>query len=153
MKKSQLIIMGVISVFSLLLATTDVNAASYKSISIGTNYKGKWIWDTGIDSSGAATISANNFKKFGYSGDLNVKPNASFLKSKFLDNSSYVLEAPIIHLAGHGNQSGMFFKYYNSDDYETGVLNGVNQTIDGVVYAGIQSYNMNNVRMFIFKSR
>ena len=53
MKKSQLIIMGVISVFSLLLATTDVNAASYKSISIGTNYKGKWIWDTGIDSSGA----------------------------------------------------------------------------------------------------
>lgn len=140
--------------FALLLFLATINtvsAATYETVSIGTNYKGKWIWDTGIDSSGAATNSYNKFNTMtSYTSFLYTKPNATLLKGTNITGTK-VLETPIIHLAGHGNSNGMYFKYYNSADYETGVLNGYNSTSDGVVYAGIKSYDMSKVRLLIFQ--
>lgn len=133
------------------LSSNNVFAVSYESISVGTNYKGKWIWDTGIDSSGAATISANNFKKFGYSGYLNTTPNAQFFQGKTITSENYILETPIIHLAGHGKPSGMNFKYYNSKDYETSVVIGNTRVVDGVTLVGLSNYDLTKVRLFIFQ--
>lgn len=133
-----------------LIVSPSVSAATYETVSIGTNYKGKWIWDTGIDSSGAATISYNQFNSMGYTSFLYTKPNYNTLIGTNLTGTK-VLESTVVHLAGHASSTSMTFKYNNSSDYETGVYYDYNYIISGVHYAGIRSFNMSKVKLLIFQ--
>lgn len=150
MKKTKAIKYLIFTLVLGLIVSSSVSAATYETVSIGTNYEGKWIWDIDIDSSNTATISYNQFKSMGYTSFLYTKPNYNTLIGTNLTGTK-VLESTVVHLAGHANSTRMTFKYNNSSDYETGVYYDYNYIISGVHYAGIRSFNMSKVKLLIFQ--
>ncbi|ARU61296.1 hypothetical protein CBW65_10035 [Tumebacillus avium] len=131
-----------------LLAATATGASAYQyAYSIGTDYG---LFD--IDTSGDATTASNNFASAGYKSYYNTAPTVTYMRGNNPDTGTPRMESEILFFSAHANYDNMAWNYKGNDgSYMTGVYMGYNlDSTTGYKYAGIQSYDMNSVKLITF---
>ncbi len=140
------------------LLTAQIVHAAYDpnrgvAMSVGTDYSGFWPWQADIDTTQDAINAQTAFASMYYNSYYQNIPTYQYLRGNNPYTGKPRMESKVLFFSGHGNNQSMTYNYkQQGGDNKTGIWWGYNwdSSSSGYKYAGIYSYNMNNVRLAIF---
>lgn len=132
---------------------TSFAASNTDAWSVGTYYKDGYINGLigSVDTTEDARTAADFYGSMGYRSSYSTDPTYQIMRGKF-SNNNYRMESAVQFYSGHANYQCIAYNYNNSGgDYKTGLYYGNNyDSSTGYKYAGINSYNLSNVKLITF---
>ncbi len=146
MKKKQILIFSMLTLFSFGLLTSNVFAASKYYLSVGTDYgsiggnstpEANWV---------GGTLSLNQ-----YMGLTITKPTYSSFNSQY--QGRYTLESDVLYFLGHAASDHIAWNYLaKNGNYAVGIKNAASDSNMGIYkMTGIGRYNMGKVKLAVFQ--